>query len=110
VAENGPKVKLMAAIDSGIDTLTPVTGLSVALSGGVLSVTINRPDSLNSLTASVLAGIADAMEHAASDPRVKVVRLGGAGRGFKTGISCRRRCRNPAVPAWSRRAESVHRR
>ena len=33
----------------------------------------------------MLAGIADAMERAATDPRVKVVRLGGAGRGFSSG-------------------------
>ena len=33
----------------------------------------------------MLAGIADAMERAATDPRVKVVRLGGAGQGFSSG-------------------------
>jgi enoyl-CoA hydratase len=85
VAERGFKVEPMTAIDSGIDTLTPVTGLSVALADGVLSVTIDRSESLNSLTTPILAGIADAMEHAAADPRVKVVRLGGAGRGFSSG-------------------------
>src|SRR5580704_2265824 len=69
----------------GIATITSVTGLDVTLSGGVLSVTIDRPDSLNSVTKPVLAGIADAMEQAANDPRVKVVRLGGAGRGFCSG-------------------------
>ena len=51
----------------------------------MLSVTIDRPDSLNSLTAAMLTGIADALEQAAGDPRVKVVRLGGAGRGFCSG-------------------------
>jgi len=71
--------------ESGIATLTPVAGLDVTLAYGVLSVTINRPDSLNSLTTPVIAGIADAMERAATDARVKVVRLGGAGRGFCSG-------------------------
>ncbi|SON61180.1 1,2-epoxyphenylacetyl-CoA isomerase [Mycobacterium simulans] len=71
--------------DSRIDVLPSVTGLCVALADGVLSVTIDRPQSLNSLTASVLGGIADAMEWAATDPRVKVVRLGGTGRGFCSG-------------------------
>ena len=71
--------------DSGIDTLTPVAGLEVTLADGVLSATIDRPDSLNSLTTSVLAGIADAVEQAATDPRVKVVRVGGTGRGFCSG-------------------------
>jgi enoyl-CoA hydratase/carnithine racemase len=71
--------------ESGIATLTSVAGLDVTLAEGVLSVTIDRPDSLNSVTTPVLAGIADAMEHAATDPRVKVVRLDGAGRGFCSG-------------------------
>lgn len=75
----------MTATDLGIDTLAPVEGLSVSLTDGVLSVTINRPDSLNSVTTEVLAGIADAMENAGRDPRVKVVRFGGAGRGFSSG-------------------------
>ena len=75
----------MTAIDAGIDSLAPVTGVSVALADGVLSVTIDRPDSLNSVTTGVLAGIADAMEAAARDPRVRAVRFGGAGRGFCSG-------------------------
>lgn len=75
----------MTTIDSGIDTLAPVSGLSVTLADGVLSVTIDRAKSLNSLTLEILAGIAAAMEQAATDPRVKVVRLGGAGRGFSSG-------------------------
>lgn len=73
----------MAMLDSA--ALTPVAGLSVTLADGVLSVLIDRPESLNSLTTPVLAGIADAMERAATDPRVQVVRLGGAGRGFSSG-------------------------
>lgn len=75
----------MTTADCGIEALTVVQGLSVALADGVLSVTIDRPDSLNSLTTPVLAGIADAMEYAAGDPRVRAVRLGGAGRGFSSG-------------------------
>jgi enoyl-CoA hydratase len=78
-------VDLMTAIDSGIDALVPVEGLLVSLADGVLSVTINRPDSLNSLTLPVFEGLADVMELAAEDSRVKVVRLAGAGRGFCSG-------------------------
>ena len=75
----------MTTIDSGAQTYASTDDLSVTLSDGVLSVTMNRPDSLNSLTAGMLAGIADAMEQAATDPRVRVVRLGGAGRAFSSG-------------------------
>jgi enoyl-CoA hydratase len=75
----------MTSIDSSAQAYTGIDDLSVELTDGVLSVTMNRPDSLNSLTAAMLVGIADALERAAADPRVKVVRLGGAGRGFSSG-------------------------
>jgi enoyl-CoA hydratase len=75
----------MTTIESSADAYTSIDDLSVELADGVLSVTLDRPDSLNSLTAAMLKGIADALEQAAGDPRVKVVRLGGAGRGFSSG-------------------------
>jgi enoyl-CoA hydratase len=71
--------------DSGIDPWAPVAGLDVKLADGVLSVTIDRPESLNSLNVPVLTGVADAIERAATDPEVKLVRLGGNGRGFSSG-------------------------
>ncbi|MBJ7337760.1 enoyl-CoA hydratase [Mycolicibacterium sp.] len=67
---------------------TPYTGiddLTVSLADGVLAVTLNRPDSLNSLTGPMLLTVADVVERAATDPAVRVVRLGGAGRGFSSG-------------------------
>lgn len=67
------------------ETYAGIDDLTVALDGGVLAVTLNRPDSLNSLTAAMLTTIADTMAQAAVDPRVRVVRLGGAGRGFSSG-------------------------
>jgi len=71
--------------ESVLDKQSSIAGLAVTLSDGVLSVTIDRPDSLNSLTAPVISGLAETMERAANDPQVKVVRLGGAGRGFCSG-------------------------
>ncbi|KAA0095353.1 enoyl-CoA hydratase [Mycolicibacterium sp. P1-18] len=67
------------------ESYTGIDDLTVALHDGVLVVTLNRPDSLNSLTAAMLETIADTMDRAASDPAVRVVRLGGAGRGFSSG-------------------------
>jgi enoyl-CoA hydratase len=74
----------MTTIDSS-NTYAGIADLAVSLDGGVLSVTLNRPDSLNSLTAPMLKTVADTLERAATDPRVRVVRLGGAGRGFCSG-------------------------
>lgn len=70
---------------SGPATYAGIDDLLVDLSDGVLSVTMSRPDSLNSLTGAMLTTIADTLEAAASDARVKVVRLSGAGRGFSSG-------------------------
>jgi len=64
---------------------TGIADLTVELDGGVLSLTFVRPESLNSLTEAMLKTAADALEQAATDPLVKVVRLGGAGRGFSSG-------------------------
>ena len=57
-----------------IDAYTGIPELTVSLDGGVLTVTLNRPDSLNSLNAAMLSALADAVEHAADDPQVRAVR------------------------------------
>lgn len=72
-------------IDSSTGAYVSVDGLKVSVGDGVLSLTLNRPDSLNSLTATMLNGVADALDSAATDPKIKVVRLAGAGRGFSSG-------------------------
>ncbi len=64
---------------------TGIDDLAVSLDSHVLSVTFNRPDSLNALTTPMLETLADVLDRAADDPAVKVVRLGGAGRGFCAG-------------------------
>ena len=57
------------------------------MSERVLRVTLSRADSLNSLDQTVLVGIAQELEQAATDPRVRAVRIGGAGRAFSSGGS-----------------------
>ncbi|MDX1875312.1 enoyl-CoA hydratase [Mycolicibacterium sp. 120266] len=66
-------------------TYHSIESLLVELSDGVLSLTLNRPESLNSLSQAMLDGIADAVDQAAADPAVRVVKLAGAGRGFSSG-------------------------
>ena len=51
---------------------------------GVLTITLNRPDVLNALNASVHAGLAEGLKQA-RDPAVRAVVLTGAGRGFCVG-------------------------
>jgi 2-(1,2-epoxy-1,2-dihydrophenyl)acetyl-CoA isomerase len=62
-----------------------VPDVEVTRDGGVLTITLNRPDVLNALNRAVHAGIHDGLEQAARDPDVRAVVITGAGRGFCVG-------------------------
>lgn len=52
---------------------------------GVLTITLNRPDSLNAVTAAMLRALYDKVSDAAADDSVGAIILTGAGRGFCAG-------------------------
>lgn len=52
---------------------------------GVATITLNRPEVLNALSAALLAELRQAMERAAADDTVRAVVFTGAGRGFCAG-------------------------
>jgi 2-(1,2-epoxy-1,2-dihydrophenyl)acetyl-CoA isomerase len=53
--------------------------------GGVLTITLNRPDKLNALTDQMLGELNDAFKTSDRDDVVRVIVLTGAGRGFCPG-------------------------
>lgn len=55
------------------------------LADGVLRLTLNRPEVLNSFNRAMALELQAALARAASDPAVRVVLLTGAGRGFCAG-------------------------
>jgi len=57
----------------------------VSLDAGVETITLNRPEKLNALTAEMHQRLRDALERAADDAAVRAVLITGAGRGFCTG-------------------------
>jgi enoyl-CoA hydratase len=59
--------------------------LTVSIDDAVCRIEINRPDSLNSVTADVLEDMADAVEAAGQDTDIHVIVLSGAGRAFCSG-------------------------
>src|SRR6187399_1889815 len=52
----------------------------------VATITLNRPETLNALTFSMLAAFREAVDDAATDPRVVGIIVTGAGRGFCSGL------------------------
>jgi 2-(1,2-epoxy-1,2-dihydrophenyl)acetyl-CoA isomerase len=63
-----------------------VSSLLIEDAGGVRTLTLNRPDKLNTLTPSLVDALLDALRDCVRDPGVKVVVLAGAGRGFCGGF------------------------
>jgi len=59
--------------------------LLVSLHAGVLTLTLNRPDTLNAFTTAMHAGLAAAMTRAETEAAVRCVLITGAGRGFCAG-------------------------
>ncbi len=59
--------------------------LLVSMDAGVLTLTLNRPDTLNAFTTAMHAGLAAAMTRAETEAAVRCVLITGAGRGFCAG-------------------------
>jgi 2-(1,2-epoxy-1,2-dihydrophenyl)acetyl-CoA isomerase len=59
--------------------------LLIEQEGGVLTLTMNRPDTLNAFNHELLVGLRQAFERAGQDDTVRCVVLTGTGRGFSSG-------------------------
>jgi 2-(1,2-epoxy-1,2-dihydrophenyl)acetyl-CoA isomerase len=59
--------------------------LLVAREGGVLTLTLNRPDKLNSFDTALLRSLGGAIAEAREDEAVRAVVITGSGRGFSAG-------------------------
>lgn len=66
--------------------------IKVDFEGGVVTITLNRPEKLNAFAGHMRRDLAEALEHAGSDPEARVVVLTGAGRAFSTGADVARMC------------------
>src|ERR1041385_7143709 len=60
------------------------------IADGVATLTLNRPDRLNALSAAIMEGLLEALPRLASDPAVGAIVLTGAGRAFCAGGDVKR--------------------
>ncbi len=67
------------------------------VSGGVATITLNRPDAMNSINADLSAGLMDALHQVRDREDVRVAILTGNGRAFCAGADLRGRAEGPAA-------------
>src|SRR5215207_8900352 len=60
--------------------------IKVEFDGGIVTITLNRPEKLNAFAGHMRRDLAEALERAGSDPEVRVVVLTGAGRRVLTAM------------------------
>jgi 2-(1,2-epoxy-1,2-dihydrophenyl)acetyl-CoA isomerase len=68
-----------------------------SVSGGVATVTLSRPDSMNSLDTATKDALLDALQSASGDSAVRCVVITGAGRAFSVGQDLREHADNIAT-------------
>jgi 2-(1,2-epoxy-1,2-dihydrophenyl)acetyl-CoA isomerase len=68
--------------------------LLVDRAGGVATLTLNRPDSLNSLDTATKEALRDTLADVGADPAIRAVVLTGAGRAFCVGQDLREHVQN----------------
>jgi len=72
--------------------------LRVDIADAIATITLDRPDALNSLTVPLKQALLAAFEDAGRDPAVRVVIVTGAGRAFCAGQDLRERLEPEAAP------------
>src|ERR1700704_6297880 len=75
-----------------------MSGLRVDIRDAIATLTLDRPDALNSLTVPLKDELLRAMRDVGLDPAVRFVILTGAGRAFCAGQDLRERLQPDAVP------------
>ncbi len=76
--------------------------------GGLLTLTLSRPDKANAVTRDMLSDLADAVEAANADETCKVIVLTGAGKVFSAGADLKAARAGLATdPVWERLSGAI---
>jgi enoyl-CoA hydratase/carnithine racemase len=71
--------------------------------GGVTRLTLNQPERFNPLSSAMLAALQEAVDRISADPKIRVVVLAAAGKGFCAGHDLKEMRAYSSDPAWQSR-------
>jgi enoyl-CoA hydratase/carnithine racemase len=86
----------MSAVLQGAASPQGESPVSVARTGGVVRLTLNRPSQFNALSESLMHAVQAELEAIAADPDARVVVLGAAGKAFCAGHDLREMRASPS--------------
>lgn len=66
-------------------TSKTMSHLLMKIENGVMELTLNRPEALNSFSPELIQGLKSALQQAKADKDIRVIVLKGAGRAFSSG-------------------------
>lgn len=75
---------------SGLMSNKEEKDLLVEISGGVMNLILNRPDSLNAFSPEMIKGLHDSINQAKEDSHIQVITISGNGRAFCAGGDVKR--------------------
>ena len=81
--------------------------LDTAREGGILTLTLNRPDKRNALSSALVEALHDALDSADLDAEVRVVMLTGAGKDFCAGADLEELLASADAPAEVNEASAL---
>jgi methylglutaconyl-CoA hydratase len=87
--------------------VTSAPPLVTALEGGVLTLTLSRPDKRNALNAELIGALHQALDQADLDAEVRVVALRGAGKDFCAGADLDELLKSADLPPGENEASAL---
>lgn len=83
--------------------------IEIAVTNGVGTATLNRPEAMNSITAKILTEWQAGIRELADNPEVKVIVLTGAGRAFSAGLDLKQQFDTGDDMPWSNETNPANR-
>src|SRR5699024_4700452 len=100
---------LIIQADQQTTTTRSYMTIDLHVHNGVGTATLNRPESMNAITAEILTEWTAGIRELADNPEVKAIVLTGAGKAFSAGLDLKNRFDGGEDTPWSKETNPANR-